>query len=406
MKGLAFGGRTHADAFLSLAVSNRSLEMNRIRSISMRTIGAYHVATFPGWEPLVREQCARIHDSGLYHSTHRILVGIVGDAVSGGRLVQGLLGEKAEVHDGGPLSSYEFPTLTLLHHAAMREEFYGWYIHTKGVSSGSDGAAIHRRQMESVILDNYRACRELLDDYDACGAEWRIMGFNEPHPHFGGNFWWARSDYLATLPPPCSLDQTNRYEAEFWIGKNSAIRPFELVYPTDPYDRPSAWRGLEPLYRQLCDIHHPREIRCIVDIGVDYGHTTFQFAEDFPHADVYGVSDFRLHADSETWVRSHLAQFPNIRLKKGNSAIVAADFKQPVDLVHIDGDHDYASVRRDFESWLPWLQPGSRVLFHDTETFAGVRQFFDELPGKKTGIAAHHGLGCWFFQEISAEQAA
>lgn len=359
-------------------------------------VGAYHVATFPGWEPLVIEQCSRLRDSGLCDATDRILVGVVGEFAVARRVIREQLGEKAEIHDGGSLSAYEFPTLELLHQAAKTEDFLGWYIHTKGVSSGSEGAAIHRRQMESVVLDNFRACREVLREHDACGAEWRLTGFDEPHPHFGGNFFWARSDYLASLPSPLTLDQSNRYEAEFWLGKNPSIRPFELLYPTNPFDRPSAWRGLESVYRELSEIRDPSEIRCIVDVGVDYGHTTFQFAADFPQAAVIGVTDFTLHADSEAWVRSYLALFPNVRIIKGKSVVAAANIRTAIDLVHLDGDHDYAAVKADFESLLPLVRSGGRILFHDTESFPSVRQFFDELPGRKHETLQFYGLGCWF----------
>ncbi len=363
---------------------------------SEKIVGAYHVATFPGWEAIVAAQCARLRDSGLLGKTAEVLVGIVGEPQPAGVTVERLLEGKARVYFGGPVSGYEFGTLQLLHDAACREAFRGWYIHTKGVSTLNEAAAVHRKQMESVVLDNHAACCELLGEYDACGSGWRLTGFGQDRPHFAGNFWWARASHLRALPRPTDLNLADRYEAEFWIGKRADIKIFDLVFPSDPFARPSAWVGLETKYRDLGEIREPGAVRRVVDVGVDYGFSTFHLARDFPGAEVVGVSDFRLHADSEAWVRSHLHLFPNLRILRGDSPAVGKTFGRPIDLLHIDADHSYEGVKGDFENWSPWVRPGGCVLFHDTEAFPGVRRLFDELPGRKKEIKEHYGLGCWF----------
>src|SRR5256884_4232168 len=37
-----------------------------------------------------------------------------------------------------------------------------------------------------------------------------------------------------------------------------------------------------------------------------------------------------------------------------------------IDLLFIDGDHEYEAVRRDFEDWSPHLREGGIIIFHDT----------------------------------------
>lgn len=56
----------------------------------------------------------------------------------------------------------------------------------------------------------------------AC-VNWKL----EPSPHCEGNFWWAKSDYIRTLPYPYPLFMPPNKEiggaktnGEFWIGKN------------------------------------------------------------------------------------------------------------------------------------------------------------------------------------------
>ncbi|MFQ5472216.1 MAG: class I SAM-dependent methyltransferase [Dehalococcoidia bacterium] len=43
----------------------------------------------------------------------------------------------------------------------------------------------------------------------------------------------------------------------------------------------------------------------------------------------------------------------------------AASFEEPVELVFIDGAHDYESVRQDIAAWMPKLVTGGTVAFHD-----------------------------------------
>jgi predicted O-methyltransferase YrrM len=39
--------------------------------------------------------------------------------------------------------------------------------------------------------------------------------------------------------------------------------------------------------------------------------------------------------------------------------------KEPIELIFIDGGHDYADVKRDFELWFPRIMDGGTMAFHD-----------------------------------------
>ena len=55
---------------------------------------------------------------------------------------------------------------------------------------------------------------------------------------------------------------------------------------------------------------------------------------------------------------------------------------QSIDLLHIDGSHEYETIRKDFENWLPKVKKGGRILIHDLlverEDF-GVKNFWEEI---------------------------
>jgi len=121
----------------------------------------------------------------------------------------------------------------------------GWnvlYFHARGATrdSGSDYDQFIDRWRECMMrhcISNWQNCVALLDSgYDAVGAHWM-----PPHRIFGGNFWWATSDYLATVEHLSERDRVkvsgiaalaSRYEAEVWIGHGKRIPKTQDLHKT------------------------------------------------------------------------------------------------------------------------------------------------------------------------------
>lgn len=64
---------------------------------------------------------------------------------------------------------------------------------------------------------------------------------------------------------------------------------------------------------------------------------------------------------------------------KGLSQELAADFDEPIELLFIDGAHQYELVRQDFERWVPKVVDQGVVALHDTTGFEGPSRVADEL---------------------------
>lgn len=76
---------------------------------------------------------------------------------------------------------------------------------------------------------------------------------------------------------------------------------------------------------------------------------------------------------------------------RGSSLEWAAIWRQglpTLDLVFLDGDHDYQAVREDILAWRPHVRPGGILCGHDygLPQFTGVTSAVDELlPDRRTG---------------------
>ncbi len=68
-----------------------------------------------------------------------------------------------------------------------------------------------------------------------------------------------------------------------------------------------------------------------------------------------------------------------IRVWHGYSHEMAPCVQEELDLLFIDGNHDYEAVRADFELWAPKLRVGGAICLHDAcDKFPGVQRLIEE----------------------------
>lgn len=138
-------------------------------------------------------------------------------------------------------SSYERLTLESLRSFAKADDFI-LYVHSKGVKY-TDTQWLQlvgdwRRYMSYHTIKDWRKCVQFLEN----GSE--VVGANfqtEPERHFSGNFWWARGDYIRTLPEKIGNQEL---DPEMYICQaaktvtslsNSNVNHYRSLYPLSRY---------------------------------------------------------------------------------------------------------------------------------------------------------------------------
>jgi len=190
--------------------------------------GFMHICTLNHWEDVINDQIETMVESSLLSNLDHLYLGVVG-----ARNVTPLVYKTSIIHQSKDIKEYEWATLIPMHKFCKEHPGdHVFYIHTKGVSKPSTYHARrhkavldYRRFMEYKLLTQWRDCLSWLATANVVGVNWRETKWREkPIPaYFAGNFWWARTDYIASLPEITPEMTSDRAEAEFWIGRGKGI---------------------------------------------------------------------------------------------------------------------------------------------------------------------------------------
>jgi MMP 1-O-methyltransferase len=115
-------------------------------------------------------------------------------------------------------------------------------------------------------------------------------------------------------------------------------------------------------------------------LGSRAGRGVRIFAVD-PHAD-YRFGDFKENVE-----RAGIAGLVTPIASMSQTA--AADFHEPIELLFVDGSHEEALVREDFDKWVPKVVDGGWVAFHDTTWTAGPRRVVASRVYRSRRFADH-----------------
>ena len=150
---------------------------------------------------------------------------------------------------------YENPTINFMKDFSEKNpNSYMLYIHTKGVRYNPNDNKENDwiDYMLYFLVDQSKLCISILDNnYETVGCNYSNDLDKEcfkythpfPPPHYNGNFWWANTNYVRTLPL-LSEENPDRNAPEFWLFKNnpifynlhsSQVSHFLTNYPRDKY---------------------------------------------------------------------------------------------------------------------------------------------------------------------------
>jgi hypothetical protein len=95
-------------------------------------------------------------------------------------------------------------------------------------------------------------------------------------------------------------------------------------------------------------------MRSVVEVGSLHGRSSYALAAHCP-GEVYCIDPW-LDGAWESWERSVGQVLSNVHGIRGYSPDAGVEIPDPVDMVFLDGAHDYESVVKDIEYWLPRTQ--------------------------------------------------
>ena len=119
----------------------------------------------------------------------------------------------------------EYHAIKLLRDLAETTDGHTLYFHTKGCASNHTNDI---RIFDWDDLMTYFAIVRWQDSVAKLNEGYSAVGVNfvpGGRQHFSGNFWWARNDYLRTLPK-VTEPTSYRWAYEFYIGYNHNFKPF------------------------------------------------------------------------------------------------------------------------------------------------------------------------------------
>lgn len=96
-----------------------------------------------------------------------------------------------------------------------------------------------------------------------------------------------------------------------------------------------------------------------------------------------GSSEHRKFGDIDTY-DSFMSNMQRMRtadvidVKRGYSYDIADDFNEDIDMLFIDGSHEYEHVKRDFIMWAPKVRENGIIAFHDMIDWHGPAAVFRE----------------------------
>jgi hypothetical protein len=159
-----------------------------------------------------------------------------------------------------------------------------------------------------------------------------------------------------------------------WLGYKEAVYLYKVARSL-PTEKPvrvveiGTWQGKSAIVIGKALHKHPDvHITCIDPFNAD-GDT--QSRQNYQNK----LSKLKISLKDMCWGNIKKNKLDHIiEVIQGYSYEVSPMWKDPIDLLFIDGNHDYASVRQDFNEWTPFLIKDGRLVMDDVYLNGGGHQ--------------------------------
>ncbi len=187
----------------------------------------FHVYLKNDFSHILLNKFKKFTASGLYEKTNKIYLSLFGDIEKHQEFLTDLKDLYSKI-EYVLIANKEFDNeADTLNFMLKKAESYEkntpmLYVHAKGVShthpilKKNIGAWV--RYLDLYTINKWEECIEGLKENDAAGG---LYEASNPK-HFSGNFFWANSEYVQSLPRinKYNIDSYNR--GEFWILSNTS----------------------------------------------------------------------------------------------------------------------------------------------------------------------------------------
>lgn len=215
----------------------------------------FHVYLQRGYTHILLSKFKKFQASGLYEKANKIYLTLFGEIEKNQEFLSDLKDLYPKI-EYALIANQEFmnepDTLNFMLKKAKEYESNTsmLYLHTKGLSYANPDVRKNVeawvRYLDLFVIYKWEECVKALENHDAAGG---LYVYHNPK-HFSGNFWWANSDYIKTLPKLNQYNIAKLNRGEFWILSNTdKIYSVQDNTPEDRYqnyvmneeDFPNGW---------------------------------------------------------------------------------------------------------------------------------------------------------------------
>jgi hypothetical protein len=152
--------------------------------------------------------------------------------------------------------------------------------------------------------------------------------------------------------------------------------------------------GLMAHYKPLAELVHDRDYRTIIEVGTAYGGNAFHLLlMNIRIASLICIDPYQYYPAMPGFVcqeeyntlfqfaKDRLSPWPKVEILRLASK-EAFPILNPVDLIFLDGSHEYEDVKWECENYSKLVKPGGVLSGHDYNIFEGVNKAVDEFAGK------------------------